>query len=150
MGDDIAWIRIGPDGRLYAVNPEAGFFGVAPGTSEKTNPNALAATKKNTIFTNVAINNDDMTVWWEGLDKNPPENATEWKGAKVNGKEYTARATSSRIRTPVLQHRQSLPVHFVRFENPQGVPLSAIVFAAAAQRRLRWYTRRLTGITAYL
>lgn len=129
VGDDIAWIRIGADGRLYAINPEAGFFGVAPGTSEKTNPNALAATKKNTIFTNVAINNDDMTVWWEGLDKNPPENATEWKGAKVNGKEYTANGNklahpNSRFTAPAV----NCPCISSEFENPQGVPLSAIVF----------------------
>ena len=129
VGDDIAWIRIGPDGRLYAVNPEAGFFGVAPGTSEKTNPNALAATKKNTNFTNVAINNDDMTVWWEGLDKNPPENATEWKGEKVNGKEYTAAGNklahpNSRFTAPAI----NCPCISPEFENPQGVPLSAIVF----------------------
>ena len=129
VGDDIAWIRIGPDGRLYAVNPEAGFFGVAPGTSEKTNPNALAATKKNTIFTNVAINNDDMTVWWEGLDKNPPENATEWKGEKVNGKEYTAAGNklahpNSRFTAPAI----NCPCISPEFENPQGVPLSAIIF----------------------
>ncbi len=129
VGDDIAWIRKGPDGRLYAINPEAGFFGVAPGTSEKTNFNALAATKKNTIFTNVAINNDDMTVWWEGLDKNPPENATEWKGAKVNGKEFTAQGNklahpNSRFTAPAV----NCPCISPEFENPQGVPLSAIVF----------------------
>ena len=129
VGDDIAWLRIGPDGRLYAINPEAGFFGVAPGTSEKTNFNALAATKKNTIFTNVAINNDDNTVWWEGLDKNPPENATEWKGAKVNGKEFTAEGNklahpNSRFTAPAV----NCPCISSEFENPQGVPVSAIVF----------------------
>jgi len=129
VGDDIAWIRVGEDGRLYAVNPEAGFFGVAPGTSEKTNFNALAATKKNTIFTNVAINKDDMTVWWEGLDKNPPENAIEWKGAEVNGKEYTAAGNklahpNSRFTAPAV----NCPCISSEFENPQGVPLEAIVF----------------------
>jgi phosphoenolpyruvate carboxykinase (GTP) len=129
VGDDISWLRIGPDGRLYAINPEAGFFGVAPGTSEKTNFNALAATKKNTIFTNVAINNDDMTVWWEGLDKNPPENATEWKGSKVNGKEYTAAGNklahpNSRFTAPAV----NCPCISKEFENPAGVPVSAIVF----------------------
>ena len=129
VGDDISWLRIGPDGRLYAINPEAGFFGVAPGTSEKTNFNALAATKKNTIFTNVAINNDDMTVWWEGLDKNPPENATEWRGNKVNGKEYTAAGNklahpNSRFTAPAV----NCPCISKEFENPAGVPISAIVF----------------------
>ncbi len=129
VGDDIAWLRVGKDGRLYAINPEAGFFGVAPGTSEKTNFNALAATKKNTIFTNVAINEDDMTVWWEGLDKNPPENATEWKGAKVNGKEYTAEGNklahpNSRFTAPAV----NCPCISKEFENPEGVPISAIVF----------------------
>ena len=129
VGDDISWLRIGEDGRLYAINPEAGFFGVAPGTSVKTNFNALEATKKNTIFTNVAINNDDNTVWWEGLDKNPPENATEWKGAKVNGKEYVAEGNklahpNSRFTAPAI----NCPCISKEFENPQGVPISAIVF----------------------
>ncbi len=129
VGDDIAWLRIGPDGRLYAINPEAGFFGVAPGTSEKTNFNALEATKKNTIFTNVAINNEDNTIWWEGLDKNPPVDATEWKGAKVNGVEYTAEGNklahpNSRFTAPAV----NCPCISKEFENPQGVPIDAIVF----------------------
>ena len=129
VGDDISWLRIGEDGRLYAINPEAGFFGVAPGTSVKTNFNALEATKKNTIFTNVAINNDDNTVWWEGLDKNPPVNATEWKGAKVNGVEYVAEGNklahpNSRFTAPAV----NCPCISKEFENPQGVPISAIVF----------------------
>ncbi|MBE7024730.1 MAG: phosphoenolpyruvate carboxykinase (GTP) [Ruminococcaceae bacterium] len=129
VGDDIAWLRIGPDGRLYAINPEAGFFGVAPGTSEKTNFNALASTKQGTIFTNVAINNEDMTVWWEGLDKNPPTDATEWKGAKVNGKEFTAEGNklahpNSRFTAPA----KNCPCISSEFENPAGVPISAIVF----------------------
>ena len=129
VGDDIAWLRIGPDGRLYAINPEAGFFGVAPGTSEKTNYNALQATKKNTIFTNVAINNADNTVWWEGLDKNPPEDATDWLGNKVNGKEVTANGgklahPNSRFTAPAI----NCPCISSEFENPLGVPVSTIVF----------------------
>ncbi len=129
VGDDIAWLRVGEDGRLYAINPEAGFFGVAPGTSVKSNFNALEATKKNTIFTNVAINDDDMTVWWEGLDKNPPVNATEWKGAKVNGVEFTEEGNklahpNSRFTAPAV----NCPCISPEFENPQGVPISAIVF----------------------
>lgn len=126
VGDDIAWLRVGPDGRLYAINPEAGFFGVAPGTSDKTNFNALAATKKNTIFTNVALNNDDLTVWWEGLDKNPPENCTEWKGSVVNGKTFEGKLAhpNSRFTAPAV----NCPCISKEFENPQGVPISAIVF----------------------
>ena len=129
VGDDIAWLRQGPDGRLYAINPEAGFFGVAPGTSVKTNFNALESTKKNTIFTNVAINNDDMTVWWEGLDKNPPVNATEWKGAEVNGVDFTAEGgklahPNSRFTAPAI----NCPCISKEFENPAGVPVEAIVF----------------------
>ncbi len=129
VGDDISWLNIGPDGRLYAINPEAGFFGVAPGTSTKTNFNALESTKKGTIFTNVAINNADMTVWWEGLDKNPPVDATEWKGEKVNGPEYIAAGgnlahPNSRFTAPAV----NCPCISPEFENPQGVPVSAIVF----------------------
>lgn len=129
VGDDIAWLKPGADGQLYAINPENGFFGVAPGTNEHSNFNALASTKKNTIFTNVAINNDDMTVWWEGLDKNPPENATEWKGAKVNGKEFSAAGNklanpNSRFTAPA----KNCPCISPEFDNVNGVPISAIVF----------------------
>ncbi len=129
VGDDIAWMKQGEDGRLYAINPENGFFGVAPGTNAKSNFNALASTKKNTIFTNVALNNDTNTVWWEGLDKNPPENATEWKGAKVNGKEFTAGGEklahpNSRFTAPA----ENCPCISPEFNNPQGVPISAIIF----------------------
>ena len=129
VGDDIAWMKQGEDGRLYAINPENGFFGVAPGTNDKSNHNALASTSKNTIFTNVAINNDDMTVWWEKLDKNPPVNATEWKGAKVNGPEYVAAGNTlahpnSRFTAPAI----NCPCISPEFNNPQGVPISAIIF----------------------
>ena len=135
VGDDIAWLKQGEDGKLYAINPENGFFGVAPGTNEKSNFNALESTKKNTIFTNVAINNDTNTVWWEGLDKNPPENATEWKGAKVNGKEYTSvmgadgkpqklAHPNSRFTAPA----ENCPCISKEFNNPQGVPISAMIF----------------------
>ncbi len=129
VGDDIAWMKQGEDGRLYAINPENGFFGVAPGTNDKSNHNALASTSKNTIFTNVAINNDDMTVWWEKLDKNPPVNATEWKGAKVNGPEYIAAGNTlahpnSRFTAPAI----NCPCISPEFNNPQGVPISAIIF----------------------
>lgn len=129
VGDDIAWMKQGEDGRLYAINPENGFFGVAPGTNDKSNHNALESTKKNTIFTNVAINNDDMTVWWEKLDKNPPVNATEWKGAKVNGPEYVAQGNTlahpnSRFTAPAV----NCPCISPEFNNPQGVPISAIIF----------------------
>ena len=126
VGDDISWIRKGPDGRLYAINPENGFFGVAPGTNEKSNPNALAATRKNTIFTNVALNLDNNTVWWEGLDKNPPENALDWTGEPWNGKTSDKKGAhpNSRFTAPAV----NCPCISSEFENPAGVPISAIVF----------------------
>ena len=122
VGDDISWIRKGEDGRLYAINPENGFFGVAPGTNDHSNPNALASTKKGTIFTNVARNLDDNTVWWEGLDKNPPVNAEEWTGKKVNGPEWKAEGKNlahpnSRFTAPAV----NCPCISSEFENPQGV-----------------------------
>ena len=129
VGDDIAWLKPGPDGRLYAINPENGFFGVAPGTNLKSNPNALHSTEKGTIFTNVAINEDTNTVWWESLDKNPPEHAIEWKGAHVNGPEYVAQGgklahPNSRFTAPA----KNCPCLSPEFNNPNGVPISAIVF----------------------
>ncbi|MGN0661249.1 MAG: phosphoenolpyruvate carboxykinase (GTP) [Oscillospiraceae bacterium] len=126
VGDDISWLRIGPDGRLWAINPENGFFGVAPGTNVKSNPNALASTMKNTIFTNVAKNLDDNTVWWEGLDKNPPENAIDWKGNPWNGKtsEEKGAHPNSRFTAPAV----NCPCISPEFNNPNGVPISAIIF----------------------
>ncbi|NLL63432.1 MAG: phosphoenolpyruvate carboxykinase (GTP) [Ruminococcaceae bacterium] len=126
VGDDIAWIRKGNDGRLYAINPENGFFGVAPGTNEKSNPNALASVKRGTIFTNVAHNLDNNTVWWEGLDKNPPTNAREWTGKPWNGAVDTEPGAhpNSRFTAPA----KNCPCISPEFENPAGVPISAFVF----------------------
>ncbi len=125
VGDDIAWLRIGPDGRLWAINPENGFFGVAPGTNVKSNPNALESTRKNTIFTNVVHNLDDNTVWWEGLDKNPPKNAVDWMGNKWDCTDGSKGAhPNSRFTAPAV----NCPCISSEFANPQGVPVSAIIF----------------------
>ena len=125
VGDDIAWIRVGKDGRLWAVNPENGFFGVAPGTNEKSNPNALAATRKNTIFTNVAINPEENTVWWEGLTKPAPEPLIDWLGndwtpaSGVKAAHPNSRFTAPAVNCPCLSEA---------FNSKEGVPLDAIVF----------------------
>ena len=131
VGDDIAWLRVGEDGRLWAVNPENGFFGVAPGTNMKSNPNALLSTMKNTIFTNVVENLDDGTVWWEGLNDNPPKNAINWKGEKWDYTKYDKKDKStcgahpnSRFTAPVA----NCPCLSDQFEAPNGVPISAIIF----------------------
>lgn len=131
VGDDIAWIRKGRGGYLYAVNPENGFFGVAPGTNMKSNPNALISTQKNTIFTNVVYNKENKTVWWEGLDKNPPTKALDWKGNKwfggmtdANGAVVKGAHPNSRFTAPA----RNCPCLSSEFENPKGVPISAIVF----------------------
>ncbi|WP_312701099.1 phosphoenolpyruvate carboxykinase (GTP) [Sedimentibacter sp.] len=126
VGDDIAWMRIKEDGRLWAINPEAGFFGVAPGTNEKSNPNALMSTRKNAIFTNVAYNLDDDTVWWERMDKNPPENALDWQGNPWNGRisEEKGAHPNSRFTAPA----KNCPCISKEWESPEGVPISAIIF----------------------
>ncbi|MEG2676477.1 MAG: phosphoenolpyruvate carboxykinase (GTP) [Oscillospiraceae bacterium] len=126
VGDDIAWLRIGADGRLYAINPENGFFGVAPGTNAHSNFNALESTKKNAIFTNVVHNLDDNTVWWEGLDKNPPKNSLNWKGEVWNGDAEKGKGAhpNSRFTAPAV----NCPCISSEFENANGVPVSCILF----------------------
>ena len=131
VGDDIAWIRKGPDGRLWAINPENGFFGVAPGTNVNSNPNALASTMKNTIFTNVCHNLEDNTVWWEGLNKELPTNAIDWKGNPwdpskfdKSDKSTCAAHPNSRFTAPAV----NCPCISSEFDSKAGVPLSAIVF----------------------
>ncbi|MCX7614524.1 MAG: phosphoenolpyruvate carboxykinase (GTP) [Clostridiales bacterium] len=124
LGDDIAWLRVGPDGRLWAVNPEAGFFGVAPGTNMKSNPNALLSTEKGTIFTNVVLK-PDGTVWWEGLDKNPPTDALDWKGNPWDPASGQKGAhPNSRFTAPA----KNCPCIAKNWEDPAGVPISAIIF----------------------
>ena len=123
VGDDIAWLRPGKNGGLYAVNPENGFFGVAPGTNAKSNPNALASTSRDTIFTNVVQNLDDNTVWWEGLGE-APENALDWKGQPWNKDSGVKGAhPNSRFTAPA----KNCPCLSDKFEEPEGVKISAIV-----------------------
>lgn len=131
VGDDIAWIRVGEDGRLWAINPENGFFGVAPGTNMKSNPNALLSTKKNSIFTNVVQDLDTNTVWWEGMDTPAPTSALNWRGEKWDASKYDKQDKStygahpnSRFTAPTV----NCPCLSDQFEAPNGVPLSAIIF----------------------
>src|SRR3954470_4311154 len=132
LGDDIAWLRRGDDGRLWALNPEAGFFGVVPGTSRKTNPNAMEMIQRNTIYTNVALR-PDGTPWWEGHDDSPPAEALDWQGRPwTPASSEKAAHPNSRFTVPASQCKSISP----DFENPNGVPIDAMLFGARRQRRV--------------
>ena len=128
LGDDIAWLNIGPDGRLYAINPESGYFGVAPGTSMKTNPNMIRTLKNSnfypTLFTNVALNTETNEPWWEGLSEEPPEHPLDWQGRPWDPAQGTKAAhPNSRFTVSIY----NCPTLSREYDNPQGVPISAVI-----------------------
>jgi phosphoenolpyruvate carboxykinase (GTP) len=129
VGDDIAWMHIGSDGYLHAINPEAGFFGVAPGTGMKTNPNVMHALNRNTIFTNVGITPEGQP-WWEGIGSAPPEGLVTWRGEKWDPSKGPAAHANSRYTVPAVQSPSVSP----RFEDPEGVPISAFIFGGRRAR----------------
>jgi phosphoenolpyruvate carboxykinase (GTP) len=129
IGDDIAWMHIGTDGYLHAINPEAGFFGVAPGTGTKTNPNVMRALDRNTIFTNVAVTPEDEP-WWEGIGGDPPAGLVTWRGEKWDASKGPAAHPNSRYTVPALQSPSISP----KFEAPEGVPISALIFGGRRTR----------------
>ncbi len=133
IGDDIAWMQIGTDGYLHAINPEAGFFGVAPGTNEQTNPNVMAALKRNSAFTNTAMT-ASREPWWEGIDGTPPQGLIDWQGRKVSPGNGAAAQPNSRYTVAGRPERtEGISPHW---QDPAGVPISAFIFGGLSEREL--------------